>query len=195
MVSLPVFFGTCTPLAAALDVRILLARSPVAFLHVFSAMMNLLHTLSLLGAVRAACAATVEVYWDITWVTAAPDGYSRPVIGINGAWPCPLLEANVGDTVIVHVDNKLGNETTGLHFHGINQKGTPEMDGPSAVTQCSIPPGSSVTYQWLVCVLCKLLRRLAELRLTFSPIRLMRQVHTGIIPTKWANIPMDSGAH
>ncbi|KAI3398434.1 hypothetical protein diail_9254 [Diaporthe ilicicola] len=111
--------------------------------------MHLLHTISLLAAVRFACAATVEVYWEITWVTASPDGYSRPVIGINGAWPCPLLEANVGDTVIVHVDNKLGNETTGVHFHGINQKGSPEMDGPFAATQCSIPPGSSVTYQWL----------------------------------------------
>ncbi|KAK2615177.1 hypothetical protein N8I77_001951 [Diaporthe amygdali] len=112
-------------------------------------MMHFLYAIPLLGSLQLACAATVEVYWEITWVTAAPDGYSRPVIGVNGQWPCPVLEANVGDTVIVHVDNKLGNETTGLHFHGINQKGTPEMDGPSATTQCSIPPGSSATYQWL----------------------------------------------
>jgi hypothetical protein len=113
----------------------------------------------LLGSVSLACAATVEVYWEITWVNAAPDGYPRPVIGINGKWPCPLLEANVGDIVIVHVDNQLGNETTGIHFHGINQLGTPEMDGPSSVTQCSIPPGSSVTYKWLVCDPSKLPQR------------------------------------
>lgn len=120
----------------------------------------------LLGWVSFAYAATVEVYWDITWVNAAPDGFSRPVIGINGAWPCPLLEANVGDTVIVHVDNKLGNETTGIHFHGINQLGTPEMDGPSSTTQCSIPPGSSMTYQWLVCNPSELSKTLGERRLT-----------------------------
>ena len=139
------------PSATAPAVRPLLATSSVVVGRVHPVMMRSLCTILFLGLVRFACAATVEVYWDITWVNAAPDGYSRPVIGINGAWPCPLLEANVGDTVIVHVDNKLGNETTGIHFHGINQKGTPEMDGPFSATQCSIPPGSSVTYQWLVC--------------------------------------------
>lgn len=151
MAHLSVSSGTSSTIATAPVVRPLLATSPVVVGRVFPAMMYSFFLTLLLGLVSLACAATVEVYWDITWVSAAPDGYSRPVIGINGAWPCPLLEANVGDTVIVHVDNKLGNETTGIHFHGINQKGTPEMDGPSSVTQCSIPPGSSVTYQWLVC--------------------------------------------
>lgn len=145
------FAGTFSPFATAPAVRPLLATSSVVVGRVYPAMMHSLFTILLLGLVSFACAATVEVYWDITWVNAAPDGYSRPVIGINGAWPCPVLEANVGDTVIVHVDNKLGNETTGIHFHGINQKGTPDMDGPSSTTQCSVPPGSSVTYQWLVC--------------------------------------------
>ncbi|KUI74099.1 Iron transport multicopper oxidase FET3 [Cytospora mali] len=103
----------------------------------------------LLALAGLTLAATVEVYWDITWVDASPDGYSRPVIGINGVWPCPKLEATVGDTIIAHVNNKLGNETTGVHWHGISQKGTPEMDGPDATTQCGIPPGSSATYKFL----------------------------------------------
>ncbi|KAK7739172.1 hypothetical protein SLS53_005808 [Cytospora paraplurivora] len=60
-----------------------------------------------------------------------------------------MLEATVGDTIIAHVHNKLGNETTGLHWHGISQKGSQEMDGPIAGTQCPIPPGSSVTYKFL----------------------------------------------
>ncbi|KJR81854.1 uncharacterized protein SPSK_00932 [Sporothrix schenckii 1099-18] len=95
-------------------------------------------------------AATVTVNWDITWVNAAPDGFSRPVIGINGAWPCPTLEATAGDIIQLTINNQLGNETTGLHFHGIDQVQTPWMDGPSGVTQCPVPPGSSITYTFVV---------------------------------------------
>ncbi|KAG7134218.1 Multicopper oxidase PfmaD like protein [Verticillium longisporum] len=38
--------------------------------------------------------------------------------------------------------------TTGIHFHGINQVSTNFMDGPSMVTQCPLPPGSTMTYQF-----------------------------------------------
>ena len=38
--------------------------------------------------------------------------------GINGQFPCPTIEANVGDTIVVNVVNQLGNETMGIHFHG-----------------------------------------------------------------------------
>lgn len=93
-------------------------------------------------------AKTVTYNWSIGWVTKAPDGFSRPVIGINGAWPCPPIEASVGDQIVVNVVNKLGNETTGLHFHGITQKGTNFMDGPTSATQCPIPPGASFTYSF-----------------------------------------------
>jgi len=78
--------------------------------------------------------------WDITWVNAAPDGFNRPVIGINGKWPPPALEATVGERITVIVNNKLGNETTSIHWHGIRQFQSGTMDGPSAVTQCPIPP-------------------------------------------------------
>lgn len=60
--------------------------------------------------------------WDITWVDdAAPDGFNRPVIGVNGKWPPPLLEAQVGEQVTIIVYNKLGNQSTSLHWHGIRQ--------------------------------------------------------------------------
>ncbi|OAA61846.1 iron transport multicopper oxidase fet3 precursor [Niveomyces insectorum RCEF 264] len=103
---------------------------------------------ALLLAARVA-AETVTYNWDVTWVNAAPDGFERPVVGINGAWPCPTIEANVGDTIVVNLNNQLGNETTGLHFHGISQAATPWMDGPSGVTQCPVPPGHSITYSFL----------------------------------------------
>jgi hypothetical protein len=103
-----------------------------------------------LSFAASSLAATVTYDWDITWVNAAPDGFSRPVIGINNAWPLPTIEATVGDTVVVTITNQLGNETTSLHFHGISQKGSNTMDGPSGVNQCPVPPGSSFTYTFTV---------------------------------------------
>lgn len=99
---------------------------------------------------QTAWAETVTYNWDITWVNASPDGHSRPVIGINGQWPCPPIECNVGDRVVIHTTNKLENETTSIHFHGLFQKGSNGMDGPSGVTQCPIQPGGKFTYDFQV---------------------------------------------
>lgn len=149
--------------------------------------------ITLLASAGIASAATVEVSWDITWVNASPDGYERPVIGINGVWPCPILEATVGDTIIAHVNNKLGNETTGLHWHGITQKGSQEMDGPVAGTQCPIPPGSSVTYKFLVrtttWILC--LYKVGWDETDSLGYRPISQAHSGIIHIKRDNILTD----
>ena len=90
----------------------------------------------LAAAVPVARAATVTYDFNVTWVLANPDGaFERPVIGINGAWPIPTINVDVGDRVVVHVTNQLGNQTTSLHFHGLYQNGTPHMDGHSARLQ------------------------------------------------------------
>jgi iron transport multicopper oxidase len=83
-------------------------------------------------------------------VLAAPDGFSRPVIGINGQWPCPTIKADVGDRILIHVENHLGNESTSIHFHGQFQFGSMTMDGASGVSQCPIPPGGIFTYDFIV---------------------------------------------
>ncbi|KAI1424088.1 Cupredoxin [Xylaria sp. FL1777] len=103
---------------------------------------TLFHTIAVL-------AATVTYNWEVTWVWAAPDGFSRPVIGINNSWPCPIIEASVGDTVVVNLLNKLGNETTGMHFHGINQIDSIAMDGSVGTSQCPLPPNYSMTYSFM----------------------------------------------
>jgi iron transport multicopper oxidase len=87
-------------------------------------------------------ARTVHLTWDIDWVNVAPDGINRPAVGINGQWPCPQIDINIGDELWIDVHNKLKNETSTIHFHGIFQTGTNQMDGPAMVTQCPIPPGS-----------------------------------------------------
>jgi iron transport multicopper oxidase len=101
-------------------------------------------------------AGTVTYDLDITWVLASPDGFERPVIGVNNQWPPPALYATVGDQVIVNVNNKLGNATTSLHFHGIFQNGTTNMDGAAGVTQCAIPNGGKMTYNFTVSRIYKL---------------------------------------
>jgi iron transport multicopper oxidase len=107
------------------------------------------HSFACLAALGTlARAGTVTYDWNVTWVWKSPDGFGRPVIGINNEWPCPEIDATAGDTVVINLNNKLGNQTTGLHFHGINQIPTADMDGPSGVTQCAIAPDSSVKYQF-----------------------------------------------
>jgi iron transport multicopper oxidase len=93
---------------------------------------------------------TVTYDLDIGWVLASPDGFERPVIGVNNQWPPPILYATVGDQIVVNVNNKLGNATTAIHFHGMFQNGTTHMDGAAGVTQCAIAIGGSMTYNFTV---------------------------------------------
>ncbi|KAL2837193.1 Cupredoxin [Aspergillus pseudoustus] len=94
-----------------------------------------------------------EVVYDfnVTWVTANPDGLAdRKVVGINGQWPLPVIEVDKGDQLVVKMYNGLGDKSTSIHFHGMYQNGTNEMDGASMATQCPVPPGSSITYNFTV---------------------------------------------
>ena len=96
-------------------------------------------------------AKTVTYDWNVTWTTANPDGmYDRKVVGINGQWPLPVVEVDKGDRLIVDMNNGLGDKNTSIHWHGMYQNGTNNMDGPAMVTQCPITPGESYTYDFTV---------------------------------------------
>ncbi|CAG8306803.1 unnamed protein product [Penicillium salamii] len=96
-------------------------------------------------------AKTVTLDFNVTWVNANPDGLAeRKVVGINGQWPLPVIEVDKGDQLIVNTYNALGDKSTSIHWHGMFQNGTNDMDGPSMVTQCPIPPGASFTYNFTV---------------------------------------------
>ncbi|OJJ54694.1 hypothetical protein ASPSYDRAFT_49808 [Aspergillus sydowii CBS 593.65] len=79
----------------------------------------------------------------------APDGVKREVYLINGQQPGPLIEADEGDDLEIFVKNLLPVDAT-LHWHGILQRGTPDMDGVPGVTQYPIPPGGNFTYKFSV---------------------------------------------
>ncbi|KAH8912861.1 hypothetical protein BR93DRAFT_942620 [Coniochaeta sp. PMI_546] len=91
-----------------------------------------------------------EYQFNISQAYAAPDGFQKLMILVNGQSPGPLIEANVGDTVRVLVHNELGNMSTSIHWHGIDQRNTTWMDGVTGVTQCAIPPGESFTYEFQI---------------------------------------------
>jgi hypothetical protein len=69
--------------------------------------------------------------FNLARATIAPDGVSRPVILVNGAFPGPTIEANWGDTIQVKVTNNIvgPEEGTSIHWHGLLQTGTPFEDG------------------------------------------------------------------
>jgi iron transport multicopper oxidase len=116
---------------------------------------NFLIPAALIVFTQGTLAATVTYNWNISWVPAEPfkDAYYyRNVIGINGQWPIPPLFVTKGDTLIINVYNGLGNETTSIHYHGIFQNGTTDMDGAAQVSQCPIQPGGSFTYNLTVCI-------------------------------------------
>jgi iron transport multicopper oxidase len=76
-------------------------------------------------------AATVTYNWDLGFVEANPDGrVSRPILGINGKFPNPTIEGNIGDDIVVNLNNQTPNETTSIHFHGLYQLNNNAQDGP-----------------------------------------------------------------
>ncbi|KAL4886526.1 Cupredoxin [Aspergillus karnatakaensis] len=106
---------------------------------------------SLLLFAQWSLAKTVTYDFNVTWVTANPDGqHPRKVVGINGQWPLPVIEVDKGDRIIANVYNGLGDRDTSIHWHGMFQNTTNYMDGAQMATQCPIPPGSSFTYNFTV---------------------------------------------
>ncbi|HSU54204.1 MAG TPA: multicopper oxidase domain-containing protein [Candidatus Dormibacteraeota bacterium] len=102
---------------------------------------------------------TNEFYLTATNITTLIDGKSvRALVyqddppaggGAPAQIPGPLIEANVGQTIICHFKNKLTNNIEGatVHWHGI------ELDNDSdgtGVTQDTILNGQTYTYRFIV---------------------------------------------
>ena len=101
-------------------------------------------TILLLSLCHALCIQAAVYTWNLGWIYQNPDGlHRRPVIAINGQWPPPTLNVTIGELVTINLVNKLGNESTSLHFHGLFQHGSNAMDGPVGLTQCPVAPGET----------------------------------------------------
>ena len=65
--------------------------------------------------------------------------------GYNGQIPGPLIKVDVGDNVVVHVENDLPMGTD-VHWHGVRVPN--DQDGVAPLTQDLIAPGESFTYEF-----------------------------------------------
>src|SRR5438477_7049106 len=81
-----------------------------------------------------------EVEWEFA------SGLTIRGFAYNGQVPGPVIEANVGDTVVVRLSNNLPQATT-IHWHGIRVPA--EMDGTEAV-QPPVEPGQTFEYRFVV---------------------------------------------
>lgn len=92
-----------------------------------------------------------EFWFDLIQANLAPDGRERWTLTINGTIPGPTIIVNWGDTVVIHLRNKLPaslQNGTSIHFHGIRQLNANPMDGVVSITQCPIAPDQTMTYRW-----------------------------------------------
>ncbi|BGP19389.1 ferroxidase fet3 [Rhodosporidiobolus nylandii] len=84
---------------------------------------------AVLAFAGSATAATVEKWYNLTYVTASPDGYEKEyTVGVNGTWPPPVLEVNEGDVARITAHNSLNGKSS-LHHHGLFFKGANYYDG------------------------------------------------------------------
>ncbi|WAR25859.1 ASO-like protein [Mya arenaria] len=60
-------------------------------------------------------------------ITADGEG-SRLVIGINGKFPGPMIDAYENQEIEITVVNKFHTDSVTIHFHGLHQVGRPSMD-------------------------------------------------------------------
>ncbi|KAJ6002421.1 hypothetical protein N7451_004968 [Penicillium sp. IBT 35674x] len=92
---------------------------------------------------------TKQFELNLTWELGAPDGVAREQFLVNGQFPGPPLIMDEGDNIEVTVNNFTPFNTT-IHYHGIEQTGTPWSDGVPGVSQRQILPGKQFVSQFTV---------------------------------------------
>lgn len=75
-------------------------------------------------------------------------GKPRHAIAINGQIPGPTLYFTEGDIAEIHLHNRLKNEATGLHWHGVMLEN--QYDGVLHLTQMPVAPGDDFVYHFKV---------------------------------------------
>lgn len=108
--------------------------------------------ISLASLSSLALAETHYYQWNATYITGNPDGLAEvhDIVGCNGAYPWPTINITKGDRVVIELYNGLGTANTSLHFHGLFQEHTNQMDGVPGLTQCEVVPGQTLIYNFTV---------------------------------------------
>ncbi|KAG0682515.1 hypothetical protein C6P40_001673 [Pichia californica] len=87
-------------------------------------------------------------YFNITSLEKIDaNGVIRNLTVINNQYPGPLVEANSGDTIYLHVINQMEDEPVSFHLHGLFYPNNTFDDGASSINTCPIAPGNNYTYK------------------------------------------------
>lgn len=97
------------------------------------------------GAAAAAELRGTEFHLEIGETPVNFTGAARVATTVNGRLPAPLLRWREGDTVTLHVTNRL-REQTSIHWHGILLP--TGMDGVPGLSFAGINPGQTFTYRF-----------------------------------------------
>ncbi|KAJ7182346.1 multi-copper oxidase [Mycena crocata] len=85
--------------------------------------------------------------WTVSEITAAPVGVQKRMVVVDGRSPGPVVEGNWDDRILVYLTNNLP-EGTAIHWHALPLPNTPFYDGTPGVSQCLIPPGATLLYNF-----------------------------------------------
>ncbi|MFV5383568.1 copper resistance system multicopper oxidase [Acinetobacter towneri] len=97
----------------------------------------------------SAFAAVKEYHLTIAEQTVNITGKPVQRITVNGQFPAPALEFEEGDEAVIHVNNKLKNQDSSIHWHGLLLPGL--MDGvPGFNGFQGIKPQGHFVYQFKV---------------------------------------------
>lgn len=88
-----------------------------------------------------------EFFLTIDYTTVNITGNTAVATTVNGQISGPTLVWQEGDTITLHVTNKL-KKTSSIHWHGIILP--PEMDGVPGISFDGIPSGETFTYKFKV---------------------------------------------
>ncbi|MFP5308947.1 MAG: multicopper oxidase domain-containing protein [Actinomycetes bacterium] len=83
-----------------------------------------------------------EVRWEVE------PGKVVDAVGYNGMVPGPTMRVDVGDRVTIRVVNRLDEEGTSLHPHGLKGHAF-ELDGVTGISQDPIEPGDTMDHTFV----------------------------------------------
>ena len=72
------------------------------------------------------------------------------MLTVNGQYPGPTIEADWGDILQITVKNQMQDNGTSIHWHGLRQRESNDMESVNGITECPIAPGASKTYTFQV---------------------------------------------
>ncbi|MEB3256389.1 MAG: multicopper oxidase family protein [Synechococcaceae cyanobacterium] len=81
-------------------------------------------------------------------VMAAPDGVSRQIYAYGGRLLGPTIRVREGERLVIEIVNNLRVPTI-VHWHGMHQPNSWQMDGVEGVSGPAIEPGRSFVYDFI----------------------------------------------